>query len=682
MEMDTETITKIKLIRWSTQSFTLKHIEDNYDFPMITKMAKSPLTKKYSQENPYIYLIGKRFLTKIIAQTIEKGNYVIGKVIEIPTNSLIKFRVTDEFERSRDTIRTFESVEEIAASNMPTVVYLTDQLVYNNCNQNNMFFNPGDEFRIIGPSFENKEKQKKTTSKKFVRSKTKTDVMNLNKKQLIMYNTRLQLTIKLPFSVKANFTTKSPTDNSRWNSMDLTAGQLINKVDFPCTVIVKNKPNSSNFDQHRIVVNTSFKLTGAEKHCFILALGSDNKFIEFQPESQLEFHLPSFLCEFINEEKNNECLYDELNCKLLKKCKDKSSCTNIDAYLQSVQYYEHRDMRETKPKAVSSLLGFRREEGKLNSTSTFPNKVSDLCTKFSRGKLDLPADQVASDSAPELPPRSNVIKQSKNKIKRNQTQKPLPPLPSDCSNSFSSQSLTRSRTFCDAERHFPEKFSETLPQYQPPSPTDSNTKLYNIDSSKIPEDNATFENLKLKDKFEKQTLKGTLQNSFSTNVNQNKSEENDHILEDISTFDFNNRSLSESTSINSSEKLNDDRQYKNNDQYTKLLKDETLKSSESLSFVSNIKDTLHQEKIKAEETVSHSNEVSIKSLSVSQLSSCFRLIGLDDETISVFNQEKVDGALLVTITNEMFSDFFKLSSFHVHKIKQFVLGWRPKITEN
>ena len=85
-------------------------------------------------------------------------------------------------------------------------------------------------------------------------------------------------------------------------------------------------------------------------------------------------------------------------------------------------------------------------------------------------------------------------------------------------------------------RHFPEKFSETLPHYQPPSPTDSNTKLYNIDSSKIPEDNATFENLKLKDKFEKQTLKGTLQNSFSTNVNQNKSEENDDILEDISTF--------------------------------------------------------------------------------------------------------------------------------------------------
>jgi len=682
MQMDIETITKMKLIRWSTQSFTLKHIEDNYDFPMITKMAKSALSKKYSQENPYIYLIGKRFLTKIVAQTIEKGNYVIGKAIEIPTNSLIKFRVTDKFKRSQDTTRTFESVEEIAASNMPTVVYLTDQLVYNHCNQNNIFFNPGDEFKIVGPSFENKDKQKKSTSKMFIRSKTKTDVLNLNENQLVMYNTRLQLTIKLPYSLKAKFTTKSPTDNSRWNSMDLTAGQLINKVDFPCTVIVKNKPNYLNFDQHRIVVNTSFKLTGAEKHCFILALDSDNNFIEFQPESQLEFFLPSFLCEFNNEDKNNVCLYDELNCKILKKCNDKNSSTSIDAYLQSVQYYEHRVMRETKPKAVSSLLGIRREDGKQNNTSSFSNKVSELCTKFSRGKINIPADQVASNSAPELPPRSNVIKQSKNKIKSNQTQKPLPPLPTDCSNSFTSKSLTRSRTFCDAERHFPAKFSVSLPQYQPPSPTYSNTKLYYIDDTKIPDDSVTFQNLELKDKFEKQTLKGTLQNSFSTNIDQNKSEENDHILEEISSFDFDNRSLSESTSINSSEKLNDDRQYKKKDQYAKLLKSETLKSSENLSFVSNIKDTLHQEEIEAEESVSHSNEVNIQSLSVSQLSSCFRLIGLDDETISVFKQEKVDGALLITITNEMFSDFFKLSSFHVHKIKQFILGWRPKITEN
>ena len=32
-----------------------------------------------------------------------------------------------------------------------------------------------------------------------------------------------------------------------------------------------------------------------------------------------------------------------------------------------MQYYEHRVMRETKPKAVSSLLGIRREDGKQNS---------------------------------------------------------------------------------------------------------------------------------------------------------------------------------------------------------------------------------------------------------------------------------------------------------------------------
>ena len=54
--------------------------------------------------------------------------------------------------------------------------------------------------------------------------------------------------------------------------MDLTAGQLINKVDFPCTVIVKNKPNYLNFDQHRIVVNTSFKLTGVSLYLVLMVI--------------------------------------------------------------------------------------------------------------------------------------------------------------------------------------------------------------------------------------------------------------------------------------------------------------------------------------------------------------------------------------------------------------------------
>ena len=39
----------------------------------------------------------------------------------------------------------------------------------------------------------------KSTSKMFIRSKTKTDVLNLNENQLVMYNTRLQLTIKWIF---------------------------------------------------------------------------------------------------------------------------------------------------------------------------------------------------------------------------------------------------------------------------------------------------------------------------------------------------------------------------------------------------------------------------------------------------------------------------------------------------
>ena len=43
---------------------------------------------------------------------------------------------------------------------MPTVVYLNEQLVFNNTSQSNIFFQRGDEFRIIGPSSENIDEQK------------------------------------------------------------------------------------------------------------------------------------------------------------------------------------------------------------------------------------------------------------------------------------------------------------------------------------------------------------------------------------------------------------------------------------------------------------------------------------------------------------------------------------------
>jgi len=600
--MDKETIRKLKSIKWTKNSFTLKHIEDNFDFPVITKIAEFRNTKKYSLENPYFYLIGKRFLTKIVAQTIEKGNYVIGKVIEIPTNSSIKFRVTDNFERLSDTVRTFESVEKIAASTMPTVVYLNEQLVFNNTSQSNIFFQRGDEFRIIGPSSENIDEQKKSPPKKFMRSKLRNDAINLKKKKLVMYNTRLQLTINIPYSVKANFTTKSPTDNSRWNNLDLTAGQLINKIDFPCTVIVKNNPNSSNLDQHHIIINTHLKLTGAEKHCFILALGIDNKFIEFQPESHLEFHIPSFLCGFNTEDRNSLDLYDELSCKILKKCNANNSSTNIDTYLQSVQYYEHRDIRKTKPTAVASLLSCRRMDDKHKSTVSVSNKVTELCTQFSRGKCDVSIDQADSDSshAPQLPPRSNPLKQSKNnKVKRNQTHKPLPPIPTDSSESFSSAPcsvLARSRTFCDSDRHLSQRRSVSVPLYQPPSSNYLNNEDFSINALTLSDNFDCSKIAELEDGFAEKKFKKTftLQNSFSTKVYQNKLKGNDHILDNVITFEESKNLLPVNTSIDSSEKLNGRRRNENNDQYAKCLKESAFNVSKN-SSVPNKKYISHQQ---------------------------------------------------------------------------------------
>ncbi|TWW68609.1 GRB2-associated and regulator of MAPK protein 2 [Takifugu flavidus] len=66
-------------------------------------------------------------------------------------------------------------------------------------------------------------------------------------------------------------------------------------------------------------------------------------------------------------------------------------------------------------------------------------------------------------------------------------------------------------------------------------------------------------------------------------------------------------------------------------------------------------------------------------LSLEEVSSCLRFIGLSEAVVSVFLRERIDGSLLVQLTEDILSHDFHLSRLHVTKITQFIQGWRPKI---
>ncbi|ELW64611.1 Protein FAM59A [Tupaia chinensis] len=69
----------------------------------------------------------------------------------------------------------------------------------------------------------------------------------------------------------------------------------------------------------------------------------------------------------------------------------------------------------------------------------------------------------------------------------------------------------------------------------------------------------------------------------------------------------------------------------------------------------------------------------LSGLSIEEVSKSLRFIGLSEDVIAFFVTEKIDGNLLVQLTEEILSEDFKLSKLQVKKIMQFINGWRPKI---
>ncbi|XP_010884131.2 GRB2-associated and regulator of MAPK protein 1 isoform X2 [Esox lucius] len=69
----------------------------------------------------------------------------------------------------------------------------------------------------------------------------------------------------------------------------------------------------------------------------------------------------------------------------------------------------------------------------------------------------------------------------------------------------------------------------------------------------------------------------------------------------------------------------------------------------------------------------------LSGLSIEEVSKSLQFIGLSGDIVSLFVKEKIDGNLLLQLTEEILSEDFKLSKLQVKKLMQFIHGWRPKI---
>ncbi|XP_062850065.1 GRB2-associated and regulator of MAPK protein 1 [Trichomycterus rosablanca] len=69
----------------------------------------------------------------------------------------------------------------------------------------------------------------------------------------------------------------------------------------------------------------------------------------------------------------------------------------------------------------------------------------------------------------------------------------------------------------------------------------------------------------------------------------------------------------------------------------------------------------------------------LSSLSIEEVSKSLHFIGMSEDVVGLFVREKIDGNLLLQLTEEILSEDFKLSKLQVKKLMQFIGGWRPKM---
>lgn len=69
----------------------------------------------------------------------------------------------------------------------------------------------------------------------------------------------------------------------------------------------------------------------------------------------------------------------------------------------------------------------------------------------------------------------------------------------------------------------------------------------------------------------------------------------------------------------------------------------------------------------------------LSGLSIEEVSKSLRFIGMSEDVVGLFVREKIDGNLLLQLTDEILSEDFKLSKLQVKKLMQFIGGWRPKM---
>uniref|UniRef100_A0A668SB18 CABIT domain-containing protein n=1 Tax=Oreochromis aureus TaxID=47969 RepID=A0A668SB18_OREAU len=666
-----------------------------YSFLSVCLFAAGECVEGLSEDD-VVLLHSCRQWTTVTAHSLEEGHYVIGPKIDIPLQYQGKFKLLDEDRDVRDPVQYFSSVEEVAGA-FPDRVFVMETITFSvkvvsgefseDSEPYSFTLQAGDELSLMGKAellCATPSKEKTGLSAllrrlgKTPRSKTPC---------LVCMNHRTNQSVSLPFGCRGRFCTRSPLEQGMLGG-EHTVRSIIERVRLPVNVSVPSRPPRNPYDRHAVREGHRYKLLNIVSKTVVLCMvlrhqevsPSHFLLLRCMPrfnvaeasvhkaalESLLLRHAfdPDAYSRAVRETRPElECMTEEcVSPRRSRMCVSGQDSLapalqrlSMCGYVGGVSDSVSQRCRDSLGERLGEGPGEEREyvtpewtEGEMRTNEEIPyeelwtnqnaeglGKEPNLISFHSSSSLDGSLGTVVTrvSTPPPVPPKSDAVREECRYLI-------APPVPPRCSKGGSISSPTPSPPV-------PPRFPKT---------------------STSPRPNISFYSSGLQDRY---SIKPVMPNpqpaqatwaepwvdSFTSSGLRLRPPPPQSRFAPFGALNpFNRQSPCPSPEPAPNSTTDSSRGAEGGGTSTGVTEglspppDPTWRPPADLS-----------------------------ALSLEEVSACLRFIGLSEAAVSVFQRERIDGSLLVQLTEDILSHDFHLSRLHVTKITQFIQGWRPKI---
>ncbi|KAI4802527.1 hypothetical protein KUCAC02_020360 [Chaenocephalus aceratus] len=588
-------------------------------------------------EEDVVLLHSCRQWTTVTAHSLEEGHYVIGPKIDIPLQYQGKFKLLDEDRDVRDPIQYFSSVEEVAGV-FPDRVFVMETITFSvkvvsgefseDSEAYSFTLQAGDELSLMG----------KAELLCATPSKEKTGLTALLRRKtpcLVCMNHRTNQSVSLPFGCRGRFCTRSPLEQGMLGG-EHTVRSIIERVRLPVNVSVPSRPPRNPYDRHAVREGHRYKLLNIVSKTVVLCM-----VLRRQEVSPSHFLLLRCMPRFnVAEASGHTAALESL---LLRHAFDP------DAYSRAV--------RETRPELecmTEECVSPRRSRMCVSGQDSLAPALQHLSMcgygggdGLSQRCRDSLGERLGEGPGEEreyvTPEWTDAEMRTSEEIPyeelwTNQNAEGLgkePNLISFHSTSSLDGSLGTVVTRVSTPPPVPPKSDA-----EAPSPVQSPVLLFPLGSPKPPPPRGPT--------------------SPSTPL--------DFRTVSASTADPTSATPQPAQATWAEPWV---------DSFSSSGPRLRPPQNSSRGAVGGGTSTGVTESLNTDPTWRPPADLSV--LSLEEVSACLRFIGLSEAAVGVFQRERIDGSLLVQLTEDILSHDFHLSRLHVTKITQFIQGWRPKI---